>query len=705
MGIKYRKLSLSFPIVAIFLTSCSGGQISALPTSTVNVPPAAMSTPSPTDTPRLTFTPTATPTPHLPVLSGTQIPASDVVISADNIDQVVELARWGKGVITDAAYSPDGKLIGIATTLGVSLYDAETLDERVSIDTDASVASIAFSPDGKFLATGLIGNVVKLWGVVDGALFEILENPTQESISNTPNKFAFSNLSFSPDGGLIAGGSSNGYITLWQIENGVLINTIENPAHKAVLDIFFSPDGQSLFYLSGDGNVREVNALDGEQIHIFAGVSIRVAAISPDGMILATYESFRDPVQFSVVGYLYLWSVESGDKLQTIQAREPYFTESDISSLAFSVDGKSIGAAGEDQSGRIWNVEDGSLQASFDELHPTDGYGYYLNYFTVSFSPDGKNILLAGSNVFGIWDLETEELINRVENNTDSIIDIALLGDGQTLVSLEWPKIALLQFPSGTVVSSGDSLLSDSQVTFDPDGVQLLTSRYDNTVQFWSSDGKDVIKEFEWDRSDSDDGIQRAIEAIAVSPDGQTMALEMRYTGKVELRKMSDGSLIKNLQTGTKFGYSGTLIFTPDGKYLVASLSDTIRLFNLDDGIILGSFRGGLGVALHPDGSILAGGGEGKTITVWKIPGGEVLYTLKDQPDVVRAVTFSPNGEYLIAGIDDGTIEVFLAQDGELLKSWKGHTEGVRDVLFTPDGRYVISASIDGTVRVWGIKP
>lgn len=125
--LQYNRLVLiGLFLVMNALTGCGkAAEEGSLPIATGNatLPPSA----TPTETP----TPSPTPAPKLPVQPGTPIPLSSAAISSTNMDQVVELALWGKGVITDATYSPDGKLIAIATTLGISIFQADTLEENL----------------------------------------------------------------------------------------------------------------------------------------------------------------------------------------------------------------------------------------------------------------------------------------------------------------------------------------------------------------------------------------------------------------------------------------------------------------------------------------------------------------------------------------------------------------------------------------------
>jgi len=297
----------------------------------------------------------------------------------------------------------------------------------------------------------------------------------------------------------------------------------------------------------------------------------------------------------------------------------------------------------------------------------------------------------------GIWDFAKGVLVKSPKIKSQSYDHVALSPDGKILAAVEGPNVDLIQITDGNLIPTQDVIQSNAGVAFSPDGTTLLVSMFDNTARLWPLTDQGIKKSFETEK-------KNYLRAVAYSPDGTMVALEETYTGTVELRQVSDGSLIKSMQIGTSYG-SGSLEFSPDGSYLAGALNDQIRLFQVEDGKAIKLFKGGKGMAFSPDGTMIAGGGEKKTITIWEVPTGNVVLTLKDRPDVIQELEFSPDGKYLVAGYDDGTIEVFLVSDGTLLKSWKGHSDLISDLLFTRDGKYLISASYDGTIRMWGLKP
>ena len=166
---------ITFALLFLSLVACSQPATPTLAPG-AGVPPTETCTPIPPETlpPEPVLPPASTPTPRQP-------------ISLENVNQVVQLGYLGRGPVGQVAWSPDGRSLAVAYSRGVSLYDAETLEQVRFWETYTPVPNLAFSPDGTLVAAGA-GDQVRLWRVSDGTLQHTLTGHTGEvySVSFSP---------------------------------------------------------------------------------------------------------------------------------------------------------------------------------------------------------------------------------------------------------------------------------------------------------------------------------------------------------------------------------------------------------------------------------------------------------------------------------------------------------------------------------------
>jgi WD40 repeat protein len=147
-----------------------------------------------------------------------------------------------------AAFSPDGTVIASVDSHMLLLREVASQRLVRTIQTDTSMFSLAYSPDGKWLASGDLGNTVRLWDVASGEVLRAMSRP------GLPNVFVWS-VTFSPDGKLLAAGSSDATVTLWDAATGQLIRAFDSHT-QAVTSVAFSPDGRRLASGSLDATLR-----------------------------------------------------------------------------------------------------------------------------------------------------------------------------------------------------------------------------------------------------------------------------------------------------------------------------------------------------------------------------------------------------------------------------------------------------------------
>ncbi|MBT9156007.1 MAG: hypothetical protein DDT37_00982 [Firmicutes bacterium] len=236
-----------------------------------------------------------------------------------------------------------------------------------------AVDSVSFSPDGRLLASGSKDQTVRLWEVSTGKELSILRG----------HEDPVSPVAFSPDGRLLASGSEDKTVRLWEVSSGKELSILRG--HEWYVDsVAFSPDGRLLASGSWDNTVRLWEVSSGKELSVLRNHCNYVISVSfsPDGRLLAS--GSRDET-------VRLWEVSSGKELSALRGHEDTVT-----SVSFSPDGRLLASGSQDKTVRLWEVSSGK------ELSVLRGHERGVD--SVAFSPDGR-LLASGSwdNTVRLW--------------------------------------------------------------------------------------------------------------------------------------------------------------------------------------------------------------------------------------------------------------------------------------------------------------
>jgi WD40 repeat protein len=568
------------------------------------------------------------------------------------------------------------------------------------------VYSVAFSPDGKTLATGCWDNTVKLWDASTGREMVALKGHTKGILSVT----------FSPDGKILATGSSDGTAKLWSVTTGKELASLEGQTDPGFLSeitsVAFSPDGKALatggykYQLSASpspsigiaklwdiSNKQELTTLSGNMGIIFS------VAFSPDSKTLATGSLSLQPGDPPGPGTLKLWEAATGKEFADLKGHMDW-----IRCVAFSPDGKTLATGSADKTVKLWDL------ATRQELVTLKGHTNWV--LSLAFSKDGKTLATGSDdNTVKLWDVDTRQEKATLKGHNAGINSVAFTPDQKRLATGSFDYTAKLwdvatRYEQGTLRGHTDWVRC---VTFSPDGKTLATGsgHEDKTVKLW-----DMAREQEMATLK---GHTDRINSVVFSPDGKTLA-----TGSDDkTARLWDVATRQELAT---LGHKETVwsvTFSPDGKTLaIGSNDNTVKLWDVSTQQELAILKGHKNrinsLLFSPDGKILATGSDDNTVKLWDPAGKQELATLKGQNDFIRYVAFSPDGKILATGSGTrvpfmpaggpGVAELWDVALGQKIATLKGHTSGVSCVAFSPDGKTLATGGWDNIVKLWNIN-
>jgi len=362
--------------------------------------------------------------------------------------------------VYNVAFSPDGKILASGSRdETLRLWDVATGSELRQLSRSwSAVYSVAFSPDGKILASGSYCTL-RLWDVATGSELRQLSGPESEENS----------VAFSPDGKILASGSWDDTVRMWDVATGRTLRQLSG--HKSKVErVAFSPDSKILASGSNDRIVRLWDVATGRELRQLSvrGYRVYSVAFSPDGKILAA----------GLDKTVRLWDVATGRELRQLSVHGHW-----VSSVAFSPDGKILASGSWDDTVRLWDVATGRA------LRQLSGHENSVN--SVAFSPDGK-ILASGSfdSTVRLWDVATGSELRQLSGHGSSVNSVAFSPDGKILASGSWDKtVRLWDVATGRELRQlsghGQDVYS---VAFSPDGKILASWSWDGTVRLWAVD-------------------------------------------------------------------------------------------------------------------------------------------------------------------------------------------------------------------------
>ena len=309
--------------------------------------------------------------------------------------------------IDKVAFSPDGSYLAAATGTEIRLWKT-TADwpivqpHRICDAHKSWVSWICFSPDGRLLASGSDDQTIRLWDTETGACLHTLQGHTG----------MIDSISFSPDGQTLYSGSADQTMRHWNVQTGACLYVMQGDTHTGWW-VSASRGSNWVASCRGDQTVRLWDVQSGEVRHILQGHTdwVMQVSFSPDGCTLASASNDHTAR---------LWDIQTGVCRHILQGHTKW-----VGSVCFSPDGRMVATSSEDQTVRLWDVQTGVC------LHILQGHTQPAR--SVSFSPDGRMVASGSEDqTVRLWDVHTGEVLQILQGHQDAILSVSLSTDGHT---------------------------------------------------------------------------------------------------------------------------------------------------------------------------------------------------------------------------------------------------------------------------------
>jgi WD40 repeat protein/serine/threonine protein kinase len=577
------------------------------------------------------------------------------------------------------AYSPDGRWLATANRDGTTrLWEAGSGQlVRILVGHPGAAyahwkgVTLAWSPDSRSVASGGMDGTVQLWECATGRLLRTLRGPSDR----------IGAVAWSPDGALLASGHTDATIRLWVAASGQLRDTLPGKAGDVVA-LAWSPNGATLAAGTKGKAVQLWDRKASQLVRTLAVAgSAEALAWSPDGKYLACAAGESTRVQ--------CWDAGSGQLRHTLKSQGRH-----LRALAWSPDGKRLAAGGEaDGNVQLWEADSGELLRTI----PVGAY----SVLALAWAPDGRTLAVGRhSPTVQAWDADSGQLRHSfpaADQQTSGVRDVAWSPDGKRLASGSWGEtgVWIWDAGSGRLLGHLDARKGTvSALAWSPDGQRLAAGIWGGTVQLWDTETGQLLHVFHGHKG------ERVV--VAWSPDGKTLASGANDK-TVRLWDGRSGQPLQVLQGLA--GWAEGLAWSPDGSRVAAAdpEAQAVRVWQAGTGQLLHTLRHGRatkGLAWSPDGETLISLGEDETARFWEAPSGRALKTLHLLDSWFLA--FSPDGKTLATGGGaDPPISLLEAETGRVRRTLRGHTGPVYHLAWSPDGRTLASCCQGAQLRLW----
>lgn len=556
------------------------------------------------------------------------------------------------------------------------------------------VECMAFSPDGRYLATGSYDFSIKLWDIASGKEIRTFSHHT----------LRVNSIVFSKDGKYILSASSDNTACVVDILTGTVDKKFVLEKEQLVKACFSPLEN----YVMLKDNRSDLFVWNRQSQTLVSKVETPFNAqlfpeiMSPDETKILEYDSYKG---VNVV------NVKTKDSILFLPFDKPY-------NMYFSPDGTTISVGSIKLFAEVFNATTGVLKQHlvYNEEIRCEGCNTLIRY------SNNSKLLLTSSGRTGInlWNVQSGKLLKTFLNDDDNFDFMAFSPDDSYVLAQRDDETFVWDVSSGKLMIS----TNNEGLWYFPDfskNNMLATASANNTATVWSVEKQKKIKTLQGFLNKArTDGLKfqqsswfdvavlnvlNAKPAFAVNPNGKEMV-----KGKIDsiayVIHLETGQIIHRLT-----GHSKQVIacqYSPDGTMIATAGGDgDIRFWDTKTGNFIRKIDAHseliFDIAFSRDGNQLASASWDGSFRVWDVKTGAYLRRISlDQSSPLR-LKYTPQDLYILCSDNGKNFKLWETDSGEEFRKLVGHTDFVFDFDFDPDGTKIVSAGKDGKVKIWDL--
>ena len=566
--------------------------------------------------------------------------------------------------------------------------------------------------DSRVLTFDPRGGVIAVGGTFGVELWDVSDPATPTKLSST-DVVGVGNLSFSPDGRFLLIGTQNDRLPLLDVAEPSTPRTvgeIAQPGSPSATE--FSPDGRFLVTV---GAGRALRLWDARQLTSSpAAPTVPLIDVPSDGSTYTALQLAFSPDSRTLTAgttgrEVLRWAVDAGG-LSPLPALTGF--TSYVNDVAFSGDGVQIAAASSDNSSKVWDAASGTLQLTLPGP---------IEVSSLAFTPDRSSIVTAsGDGTTRIWPLPGPALADAGDTIFQNPVGAAgtrlLVGAGRRASATTLWDVEDVEHPvPSKPLVLGDGMAQTGAVALTADGTLAAVGTATGGFQLWDTTDLDDPVALGFVREAT--GSLTAV--LAFDRSGTMLVASGQNSNDVLVWSLQDPAAPMKMSTLQAGNYPAGMALSPDGSVLaIASVGGVVELWDISNPTdprrttTLGGFGGSVqAVAISPDGRTLAAGGADRSIRLWDMTNTAApqhLSRIVGPSSPIYSLSFDRSGTRLAAGDGGSSVWLWNVTDRAAPSQYAALTAygmRVNDAVFAADGRVLFGGGTARDVRIWRTDP